>query len=138
MSRLASLTRPVAAQDAPPVVAVAAAVPAAVPAQAFSGGQAGRQAEDALRSRIREAVQEAVRCPAAARMMHLSGKVGVGFDYRDGALVGAVQIERSSGTPILDAAAAGAVRIAHYPSAPPETASQILRLLIWVDEACDG
>jgi TonB family protein len=82
-------------------------------------------------------VQAAVICPAAARMMHVSGKVGVTFDYRDGALVGEVQIARSSGTWMLDSAAAGAVREARYPDAPQDDARQVLHLLVWVDEACD-
>jgi hypothetical protein len=39
---------------------------------------------------------------------------------------------------MLDAAALTAVRDAHYPKAPPQVADQVLRLLIWVDEACGG
>ena len=72
----------------------------------------------------------------AARMMELSGKAGVAFDYRDGALVGGVQLTRSTGTPTLDAAAVAAVRDAHYPAPPPEVATRLLRLLVWVEEAC--
>jgi protein TonB len=95
-----------------------------------------QRAEDTLRGRIREAVQAAVRCPAAARMMGLSGKAGVAFDYRDGALIGGVQLSRSTGVPMLDAAALAAVRDAHYPNPPPEVASHVLRLLVWIEESC--
>jgi protein TonB len=71
-------------------------------------------------------------------MMGQSGKAGVAFDYRAGAIVGRAQLARSSGTPVLDAAALTAVRMAHYPEAQPGDSNQLLHLLIWVEEACSG
>jgi TonB family protein len=103
-----------------------------------TSAQAGSAASPQLTERIRNAVQEAVRCPAAARMMGQSGKAGVAFDYRAGAIAGRSQLARSSGTPVLDAAALTAVRMAHYPEAQPGDSNQLLHLLIWVEEACGG
>jgi periplasmic protein TonB len=103
-----------------------------------TGAQAGHAASPQFTDRIRNAVQEAVRCPPAARMMGQSGKAGVAFDYRAGAIVGRAQLARSSGTPVLDTAALTAVRMAHYPEAQPEDSNQLLHLLIWVEEACGG
>jgi periplasmic protein TonB len=127
-----------ARQSAVAAPAVASAVAASTPAISAptKNGQAEQMAEDALRRRIRDAVQAAVRCPPAARMMGQSGKAGVTFDYRDGALIGGVQLARSTGTPILDEAALSAVRDARYPKPPQEVGSRPLRLLIWVEEAC--
>jgi protein TonB len=118
-----------------PVQSVVATV---APAVSQAVAEVDQHAEETLRGRIREAVQAAVRCPAAARMMGRSGKAGVAFDYRDGALAGEVQVARSSGTPMLDAAALAAVRDAHYPKPMPQEASHMLRFLIWVEEACGG
>ena len=109
------------------------------PADAASGHASDdRPVAATLTSSIRDAVQAAVQCPKIARMMDQSGKTGVAFDYRDGAIVGSVQIARSSGISILDAAALAAVRNAHYPQAPSDVSNQMLHLLIWVDEACGG
>jgi len=103
-----------------------------------TGAEAGQAASPQLTDRIRNAVQAAVRCPPAARMMGQSGKAGVAFDYRAGAIIGRAQLARSSGTPVLDAAALTAVRMAHYPQAQPGDRDQLLHLLIWVEEACGG
>jgi outer membrane biosynthesis protein TonB len=73
-----------------------------------------------------------------SRMMGQSGKAGIAFDYRDGAIVGRAQLTRSSGMPVLDAAALTAVGTAHYPQAQPGDAHQLFHLLIWVEEACGG
>lgn len=124
---------PVAAASRPESPAPAATIEAAA---ATGSATAERQAEDLLRGRIREAIQAASRCPTAARMMGLAGRAGVSFAYRDGAIVGAVQLVRSTGTDLLDAAALAAVREAHYPQATPEVGGRVLRLLIWVEEAC--
>jgi protein TonB len=91
-----------------------------------------------LTDRIRSAVQAAVRCPPAAQMMGQSGKARIAFDYVDGAIAGPARLARSSGMPILDAAALTAVRTAHYPAAQPGKTTQLLHLLIWVEEACGG
>jgi protein TonB len=116
--------------------AASASVPAQSPAQ--TGAEAGSGASPQLTDRIRNAVQAAVRCPPAARMMGQSGKAGVAFDYRSGAIVGHAQLAKSTGTPVLDAAALTAVRMAHYPEAQPGDSGQLLHLLVWVEEACGG
>ncbi len=122
-----------------PALATAALTATAPGAAARNGSaQTEPRAEDTLRGQIRDAVQAAVRCPPAAQMMGRSGRAGVAFDYRDGVITGELRLVRSTGTPMLDAAALTAVRDAHYPKAPPEVADQVLRLLIWVDEACGG
>ena len=134
--------RDAAAHEAPPLVVRAEARPApqrvvtTMTTRPPGTAQTEQRTEETLRGRIREAVQAAVRCPAAARMMGLSGKASVAFDYRDGAVIGGVQLSRSTGTPMLDAAALAAVRDAHYPNAPTEMANHLLRLLVWVEEAC--
>jgi protein TonB len=120
--------------------AVAARVltPVAAPSAPSAGRQLDHPINPVLTSRIRAAVQQAVRCPAAARMMGKSGKAGLAFDYRDGALVSGAQIARSSDTPVLDTAALTAVRQAHYPQPPPDASNQLFHLLIWIEEACGG
>lgn len=115
---------------------VAHGLPATHADPATQGNDADQHPDDAFHSRIRNAVQAAVRCPPAARMLNQSGKAGVAFDYRDGAVNGSLQLVRSSGMPILDTAALAAVRNAHYPEAPPEMLNHILHLQVWVEEAC--
>jgi protein TonB len=105
------------------------------PAAATAGAE-DKPAALAMTARIRAAVQAAVRCPSAARMMGQSGKAAIAFDYRDGTVLGDVQVARSSGTPALDAAAQAAVRGAHYPEAQTEDLNHVFHLLIWVEEAC--
>ncbi len=133
---------PRAATARPVLPKAAAALPAPVQARVAPDGGAGAKADqhvaEVLEGRIRSAVQAAVHCPAAARMMGQSGKAGVAFDYRDGAVAGGLQLARSSGVPMLDTAALTAVRDAHYPAAPPEVVNQVLHLLVWVEEACGG
>ena len=132
-------SRGAVAQPAPARTAVSAPVvrPEAAAGVALPDGQA-RAARETLTGRIREAVQAAVQCPAAARMMGQSGKAGVAFDYRDGAVLGGPQLARSSGTRVLDIAALAAVQTARYPAAPPEVLNQVMHLLVWVEEACGG
>jgi protein TonB len=138
------IARPVPRGRAAPVTAVAIAeptaqlAPPAAVAEPLAPSGTEQRAEASLRGQIREAVQAAVRCPAAARMMGLTGKAGVAFDYRDGGLMGGAQLTRSTGIPMLDAAALAAVRDARYPKAPPEIANHMLRLLVWVEEACSA
>ena len=127
-------TPPKTAAESSPASASPAA-PTSVPAPTTEAvaPPAERQAEDQLRSHIHDAVQAALHYPAAARMMGLTGKAGVAFAYRDGAVVGAVQVERSAGMAMLDDAAIAAVRSAHYPKPPPALANRVLPLLIWVE-----
>jgi protein TonB len=121
----------------PTQATISAAVSMIVPRLAgLVSGAPDPRADMILRAAIREAVQAAVRCPAGARMMKLSGTAGVAFDYRDGTVIGDARLTRSAGAPMLDAAALEAVRHARYPAPPPEAANHLLRLLVWVDEAC--
>jgi protein TonB len=121
------------AEVSPTAASPAAPVTAPAPATAAVAPPSDQQAVDQLRSHIHDAVQAALRYPAAARMMGLTGKAGVAFAYRDGAVVGAVQVERSAGMAMLDDAAIKAVRSAHYPKPPPALANRVLPLLIWVE-----
>jgi protein TonB len=130
------VARPVLQQTVAPAAPPKSAQPVDPPPSMTGTAEAVQHAEESLRGRIRNAVQAAVHCPAAARMMELSGKAAVAFDYRDGALIGGVQLTRSTGTPMLDAAALAAVRDAHYPDPPPEIVNHLLRFLVWVEEAC--
>ncbi len=131
--------KPATLRAAPPRPAARTTNPA-TPARSDTSDKPPQQtqATGTLKARIRDAVQAAARCPAAARMMSLSGTVGVAFDYLDGAMIGAPMLTRTSGAPILDTAALNAVRDAHYPAAPPEASAQPLHLLVWVEEACSG
>lgn len=100
--------------------------PAATPASALANQEA------AFEARIRDAVQAAVRYPPAARMMGVTGRARVQFDYRSGAVAEPV-LAQSSGTPMLDKAALAAARAAHYPPAPASIERRPLRLLVWVE-----
>ena len=73
-----------------------------------------------------------MRYPAAARMMGLIGRARVQLDYRAGAVTTAA-LAQSAGASILDDAALGAVRAAHYPPPPPQLGERLLRLLVWVE-----
>jgi protein TonB len=136
VSRPSAPKHPPTVAHAPSPLPTRPVPPTAAPAapSGTTGAQAPsvQQAQDTLQGRIHEAIQAAMRYPAAARMMHMTGQARVAFDYRDGALVGAVQIAQSSGAAILDAAAMAAVQEAHYPKPPPELENRRLQLLVWV------
>ncbi len=107
-----------------------AASAAAVSKPTSPGGSADQEA--ALEARIRDAVQAAVRYPPAARMMGVTGRARVRFDYRSGSVADPM-LAQSSGTAMLDEAALAAARAAHYPPAPAPIEGRLLRLLVWVE-----
>lgn len=81
--------------------------------------------------KMRSAIQSAVRYPAAAKMMRLSGRVLVGFDYQDGTISN-VHVLTSSQSTLLDRAALVTVRQAAYPSVPAVLKGKRLSFDIWV------
>lgn len=83
-------------------------------------------------SRIRAAVQAALRYPRAARMMNLTGRARIQFEYRSGTVHG-IHLTQSAGNALLDDAALSAVREASYPQAPPEIGDRPLLLRVWVE-----
>lgn len=111
---------------------IASAAPRSAPAQPEAATLAPANQEATLEARIRDAVQAAVRYPSAARMMGVTGRARVQFDYRSGAVADPV-LAQSSGTPMLDNAALAATRAAHYPPAPAPIEGRLLRLLVWVE-----
>ena len=80
---------------------------------------------------LRSAIQSAVRYPAAARLMRLTGRTLVMFEFRDG-MVSRIRVARSCGVDLLDRAAERAVRNASYPPTPAELAGQRMAFEIWV------
>lgn len=128
----APLPQPVA-QPAPPTpVPVAAPAPPAPPAPpAQPDAQAIASARASFEAELRDAIQNAVRYPSAARLMQLSGKTLVGFEFQDGR-VSAIHVLQSSGSDQLDAAALRAVREAYCPPPPPKLAGRLLSFHIWV------
>ncbi len=129
---------PRAASAAPRSVTVQqdSAATAALPTSTLNGAatpaSASANQEAALEARIRDAVQAAVHYPPAARMMGVTGRARVQFDYRSGAVADPT-LAQSSGTPMLDNAALAAARAAHYPPAPAPIEGRLLRLLVWVE-----
>jgi protein TonB len=127
---------PVAAT--PPPVPMPAAVPAPAPAPdtrpampvAAAAPTSGSE-RAAFEAQLRAAVQASVRYPAAARMMHLTGRTLVAFDYQDGVASGA-RVAQSSGSDELDQAALAAVRSATFPRPPKDLAGTTLRFDVWV------
>ncbi len=109
--------------------AEANAAPAREPAAA-SGGSA---AEASFEGRLLQAVQAEARrnYPAAARLMGITGRVTVGFTYRDG-VVHVTGVTQSSGTASLDRAALAAVQNASYPPPPAELAGHTLVKIVHV------
>lgn len=87
---------------------------------------------DAFAAALHAAIQAAVHYPAAARMMHLSGRARVAFDWRDGH-AGAPRLVASSGSSQLDQAALAAVRDAFYPPTPAALQGRTLQFVISVD-----
>ncbi len=82
-------------------------------------------------AKLRSAIQSAVRYPAAARLMRLTGRTLVMFEFRDG-MVSKIRVGRSCGVALLDRAAERAVRNAPYPSTPADLAGQRMAFEIWV------
>ena len=99
--------------------------PPAPPAPDLASIKASFEAE------LRSAIQAAVRYPRAARLMQLTGKTLVGFDFRDGS-VSHLRVVTSSGTDLLDHAALDAVRNAPYPATPQALQGKAMAFTIWV------
>ena len=122
-------TPPAPAADTKPAMAVpvppAPSMPPAPPAPAIATVKATFEAE------LRSAIQAAVRYPDAAKLMKLTGKAQVAFDYRD-AQVTRLRIIASSGSDLLDRAALQAVRNALLPPTPKELQGQSMAFDIWV------
>ena len=112
----------VTASRAADVQPVAPIVP---PSQDLASVRASFEAE------LRSAIQSAVRYPAAARLMRLTGRTLLMFEFRDG-MVSRIRVARSCGVDLLDRAAEQAVRNASYPPTPAELAGQRMAFEIWV------
>ncbi|HET8701673.1 MAG TPA: energy transducer TonB [Nitrococcus sp.] len=82
-----------------------------------------------FKEQVRAAVLSATSYPRAARMLGLEGQAEIAFDFRDGQ-VSNVHIARSSNAAVLDQAALRAVRMADYPSPPPELEGKRLQFRI--------
>lgn len=76
-----------------------------------------------FRDAVRRAVQQ-VANQVYPQTAQESGTVEITIDYLDGRVLG-VSLARSSGFPLLDAAALRAGRIAHYPPPPPDFAGRV-------------
>ncbi|MDE2604877.1 MAG: TonB family protein [Burkholderiales bacterium] len=83
-------------------------------------------------AQLRDAIQSAVRFPEAARLMRLSGRAQIGFDWKDG-YISHLHIVRSSGVDILDKAALHTVQIAPSPPTPPQFSGRAMAFEVWVD-----
>jgi TonB family protein len=111
--------RPLPVQPPMPVTPPVAPAPAAPPTPAPpSAGQV-----DLFRDAVRRAVQEVANSvyPQGAQE---TGSVEITISYLNGRVLG-VTLARSSGFPLLDAAALEAGRIAPYPPPPPAFANHI-------------
>ncbi len=88
---------------------------------------------DLFRLAMRQAVQAVANdvYPPGAANAHESGAPQISFTYLDGA-VSDIAVARSSGYPLLDAAAMQAVRIAHYPPEPADFHGQAERITVAV------
>ena len=117
----AAETKPAMAVPVPP----APSVPPAPHAPEIASVKATFEAE------LRSAIQAAVRYPEAAKLMKLTGKAQVAFDYRDGQITH-LRIVASSGTDLLDRGALQAVRNALFPATPKELQGQSMAFDIWV------
>ena len=117
----AAETKPAMAVPVPP----APSVPPAPHAPEIASVKATFEAE------LRSAIQAAVRYPEAAKLMKLTGKAQVAFDYRDGQITH-LRIVASSGTDLLDRGALQSVRNALFPATPKELQGQSMAFDIWV------
>ncbi|MBN2856694.1 MAG: TonB family protein, partial [Halothiobacillaceae bacterium] len=115
--------------EAPPEPRPMPAPPA--PAPSPSAPAVNAQVSMAFEAQVRSAVQSALVYPAAARMMHLSGRTKVGFIYQDGQTSG-LRVIQSSGSALLDNAALTAVRAAQYPEPAAAQRHKPLSFELWV------
>ncbi len=108
---------PAPVPDTRPAMPVAAPTPPAPPQPPAPAAPVAASIKASFEAALRSAIQAAVRYPQAARLMRLSGKTLVGFDFRDG-VVSHLRVVTSSGAGPLDHAALDAVRNAPYPVTP--------------------
>lgn len=81
--------------------------------------------------RIREAVQEAAVYPAAARMLHHTGRAQIRFTY-DLGMIKDASVAQTSRSGALDSAAITAVTTAAIPPPPTELGPQKRIMLVWI------
>ena len=122
---------PAPAPDTKPAMPVAAPTPPAPPPPPAPPAPDVASIKATFEAELRSAIQAAVRYPQAARMMQLTGKTLVGFDFRDG-VASHLRVLTSSGADLLDQAAMQAVRSAPYPATPKELQGKTLAFTIWV------
>jgi protein TonB len=122
---------PAPAPDTRPAMPVAAPTPPAPPQPPAPPAPDAASIKAIFEAELRSAIQAAVRYPQAARMMQLTGKTLVGFDFRDGA-VSHLRVVTSSGADLLDHAALDAVRNAPYPTTPKALQGKVMAFTIWV------
>jgi TonB family protein len=85
----------------------------------------------AYEAKLQAAVQDAAIYPNVARMQRRQGRARIQFEYADGKF-GPVAVVASSGSAVLDRAAANAVERAQLPQPPEQIAARRLDFLIWV------
>ena len=124
---------PIERHEAPPqpVPETPAPPPAPTPVASPSPPVVSTGVTMSFETKVRDAVQAALRFPAAARMMHLSGRTKVGFNYLDGQVSNA-HVVTSSGSDVLDRAAIDAVHSARYPAPEDAQKHRVLTFDIWV------
>ncbi|MGC8702415.1 MAG: energy transducer TonB [Thiomonas sp.] len=122
---------PAPAPDTKPAMPVAAPAPLAPPPPPAPAAPDVASIKATFEAELRSAIQAAVRYPQAAKMMQLTGKTLVGFDFQDGT-VSHLRVLTSSGADLLDHAALDAVRNAPYPATPRELQGKSMAFTIWV------
>ncbi|SCC92002.1 TonB family protein [Thiomonas sp. X19] len=122
---------PAPVPDTKPAMPVAAPTPPAPPQPPAPPAPDAASIKAGFEAALRSAIQAAVRYPQAARLMRLSGKTLVGFDFRDG-VVSHLRVVTSSGAGPLDHAALDAVRNAPYPATPRVLQGKAMAFTIWV------
>ncbi len=123
-------TPPAPAPDTTPTMPVAAPTPPAPPPPAPPAPDVA-SIKATFEAELRSAIQAAVRYPQAAKLMQLTGKTLVSFDFRDGA-VSHLRVLTSSGADLLDHAALDAVRNASFPATPKPLQGKSMAFTIWV------
>ncbi|MBN2690660.1 MAG: energy transducer TonB [Burkholderiaceae bacterium] len=122
---------PAPAPDTKPAMPVAAPTHPAPPSPPAPPAPDVASIKATFEAELRSAIQAAVRYPQAAKMMQLTGKTLVGFDFRDGA-ISHLRVLTSSGADLLDHAALDAVRNAPYPTTPQALQGKSMAFTIWV------
>jgi protein TonB len=116
----------------PPVTPLAVIQPATPPQPAVPPPPTGGQV-DLFSAAIKRALQAHANqvYPAAAQMAQQAGSPALTFTYLNG-IVTNIALTRSSGFPLLDAAALQDARIASYPPPPPGFTGRSYRITVTV------